>query len=125
MRHLTTVNKSLSAAENDTEHREALDILHGLKNFHRYYFAREVTMTADHKTLVATFKKDAATLLLRLQCIYHQYRVRIIYNLEHDLLIADRLLRQNNNGDEIQGMVIYTDIIHTTDIPNCMSIQLK
>ena len=33
--------------------REALGILHGLKKFHHYCFAREVLIITDHKPLVA------------------------------------------------------------------------
>ena len=47
---------------------QALGILHGLKKFHHYCFAREVLVITDHKPLVAIFKKDVATLL---QCIQH------------------------------------------------------
>ena len=52
-----------------TEHRysniekDPLGILHGLKKFHHYCFAREVHIITDHKPLVAIFKKDMATLL--------------------------------------------------------------
>ena len=37
--------------------REALGIIHGLKKFHHYYFAREVLIIPNHKPLVAIFKK--------------------------------------------------------------------
>ena len=48
-------SKSLTCAEcrySNTE-REALGILHGLKKFHHYCFAREVLIITDHKPLVA------------------------------------------------------------------------
>ena len=51
--------------------REALGILHGLKKFHQYCFARGVHIINDPKPLVAIFKKDVAMLS---QCI-HQYRI--------------------------------------------------
>ena len=45
-----------------SKEREVLGILHGLKKFHHYNFAREVHIITDHKPLVAIFKKDVATL---------------------------------------------------------------
>ena len=42
--------------------REALGILHGLKRFFHHCFAREVSITTDHKSLLAIFKKYVATL---------------------------------------------------------------
>ena len=71
-------SKSLTGAEcrYSNINREALGILHGLKKFHHYYFAREVLIITDHKTLVAIFKK--AMLSQHIQCILlkiHQYRV--------------------------------------------------
>ena len=38
--------------------REALGILHGLKKFHHYCFARDVRIITDHKPLVAIFRND-------------------------------------------------------------------
>ena len=37
--------------------------------FHHYCFAREVSITTNHKPLVAIFKYDVATLSQRIQCI--------------------------------------------------------
>ena len=65
-------SKSLTGAEHRYSNikREALDILHGLKKFHHYCFAREVLIITDHKPLVAIFKKDVAMLLhMCIQCI--------------------------------------------------------
>ena len=41
---------------------EALRILHGLKTFHHYCFAKEVCIMTDHNALVAILSKDVATL---------------------------------------------------------------
>ena len=49
--------------------REALGIQHGLEKFHHYYFTHEVSITTDHKLLVAIFKKDVLILLHRFQRI--------------------------------------------------------
>ena len=52
-------SKSLTGAEcrYSNIEREALGILHGLKKFHHYCFAREVLMITDYKPLVAIFNK--------------------------------------------------------------------
>ena len=42
--------------------REALGILHGLKKFHHYGFAREVHVITNHKPLVSISKKDVMML---------------------------------------------------------------
>ena len=47
--------------------RETLGIIHGLKIFNNYCFETGVSIIADHKLLVASFKKDVATLSQRLQ----------------------------------------------------------
>ena len=49
--------KSLTAAEHrySNVEREALSILHGLKKFHHYCFAREVLVITNHKPLGAIF----------------------------------------------------------------------
>ena len=64
-------NKSLTGAEHRYSNieREALGILHRLKKFHHYCFAREVLIITDHKPLVAIFKKDVVTLLQYIQHI--------------------------------------------------------
>ena len=48
-------SKSLMGAEHRYSNieREALGIIHGLKKFHHYCFAREVLIITDHKPLVA------------------------------------------------------------------------
>ena len=90
-------SKSLTGAEHRYSNieREALGILHGLENFHHYCLAREVHIITNNKTLVATFKKDMATLLHCMQCILlkiHQYRVQILYKPGPEIFIADWLL---------------------------------
>ena len=57
-------SKSLTGAEcrYSNIERKALGILHGLKKFHHYCFAREVLIITNHKPWVAIFKKDVATL---------------------------------------------------------------
>ena len=77
-------SKSLTSAKcrYSNIEREVLGILQGLEKFHHYCFARDVNVITDHKTLVALFKKDVASLSQRIQCILlriHQYRVRILY----------------------------------------------
>ena len=63
------VSKSISSAEKTYSNieREALRIIYGLKKFHHYCFAREVSIFTDHKPLSVIFKKDVATLAQRLQ----------------------------------------------------------
>ena len=80
-------SKSLTGAEEKYSNieRESLGILYGLEKFHHYCFAREISITMDYKPLIPIFKKDVATLSQRLQEILssiHQYRVRMIYNLD-------------------------------------------
>ena len=64
LRPITFASKSLTSAEGRYSNieREALGILHGLKKIHHYCFAREVSITTDHKPLVSIFKKDVVTL---------------------------------------------------------------
>ena len=79
--------------------REALGILHGLKKFHHYCFAREVHILTDHKLLVAIFKKDVAMLSQCIQCILlkiHQYGVQILYKPGPEIFIEDWLLWHNH-----------------------------
>ena len=62
--------------------REALGILHGLKKFHHYCFAREVYVINDHKPLVSIFKKrcgNAVTMNTANSPKIHQYGVHILY----------------------------------------------
>ena len=101
-----------------------------LEKFHHYCFAREVSIITDHKSLIATFKKDAATLSQRLQWILlriHQYRVGIIYKPGPDLSIAHWLFRQNHNknwDEEITDMQISINAIQsTTNILECMTMH--
>ena len=78
--------------------------------FYHYCFARKLSIIADHKPLVAIFKKEVATLSQRIQWILirmHQYRVRIIYKPGLDLFIADWLSTKNNTENkeaEIPGI---------------------
>ena len=86
-------SKSLTGAEYRYSNieREALGILHGLKRFHCYCFAREGYIITTHKPLVATFKKDTAMLS---QCIQHillkilQYKVLILYKPGPEIFIV-------------------------------------
>ena len=74
LRPIVFATKSLSSAERRYSNieREALGILHGLEKFHHYCFVREVSIIADHKPLVANFKKDSAMLSQRIQQILPQ-----------------------------------------------------
>ena len=59
-----------------------------LQRFHHQCFTHEVSMEADHKLLVAIFKKDVTTLSQRLQQILlcsDQYRIRILCKPEPQL----------------------------------------
>ena len=93
LRPIAFTSKSLSLKERYSNiEREASGILCGMEKFHHYCFAREVSISADYKSLVASLRKDVATLLQRLQCILlqiHQYRIKIIYKPGSDLFIAD------------------------------------
>ena len=125
--------ESLSIAEESCSNieREALGILKGLKKFHCYCIARELSIITDHKPLIASFKGDIATLSQRLQYTVlriHQYRIRMLYKPGIDLFMAAWLPWQNHEGNkdnEIPGMKINIDAMHTaTDILEyCMSIQ--
>ena len=84
LRPTVLATKSLLSAERRYMNieRDALGILHGLKAFHHYCFAREASIITDHKPLIAIFKKDAVILSQRIQRIplgIHKYRVRIIH----------------------------------------------
>ena len=54
---ITFASKSLTVAEHGYSNieREALGILHGLKKFHHYCFARKVHVITSHKPLVSMF----------------------------------------------------------------------
>ena len=125
-------SKSLTGSEHRYSNieREALGILHGLKKFHHYCFAREVCIITNHKPLVATFKKDVTTPLQCLQHILlniHQYRVQIIYKSGPEIFIADWLSQHNHEEGKdklIKDMDIRIDAIQSaTDIPECISIS--
>ena len=93
---ITFASKSLTGAECRYTNikQEALGILHGLKKFHHYCFAREVLFITHHRALVAILKKDVAMLSQCIQCILlkiHQYRIQIIYKPGPKILIADWL----------------------------------
>ena len=64
LRPIVFGNKNLSSVERRYSNieREVLGIPHGLNKFHHYCFAREVSITTNHKPLVAIFKKDVAML---------------------------------------------------------------
>ena len=89
LRPITFASKSLTSAEHRYSNiqREALGILHGLKKFHQYCFAREVSTIKDHKSLVALFKKDVATLSKWIKCILF----RLLYKVGLEIFIADWL----------------------------------
>ena len=83
-----------------------------------------------HKSLVAIFKKDMATLSQILQQILlriHQYIVKIICKPCPDLFIVDWLSRQNHEEDkdeEIAGMQVNVNTVETAiNIPECMMIH--
>ena len=87
-------SKSLTGAEcrYSNIEREVLGILHGLKKFHHYCFAREVPVIPNHKPLLSIFQKDVAMLS---KCIQHsllkihQHRVHILYKPGPEIFIAD------------------------------------
>ena len=123
-------SKSLTGAEHRYSNieREALGILHGLKKFHHYCFAKEVLIITNHKPLVAIFKKDVATLSQCIQCILleiYQYRVQIIYKPGPEIFIADWLSQHNHEEGKdkpIKDMDIRIDAIQSvTDIPECVT----
>ena len=109
---------------------EALGILHGLKMFHHYCFAREVHIITNHKPLVAILKKDVASLLQCIQCILlkiHQYRVKILYKPCPEIFIADWLSQHNHEegkDEAIRDMDTRVDAIQSTaDILECFSMS--
>ena len=83
LRLIAFVSKSLSGAVKRYSkiEREALRILYRPKKINHYFFTREVSITTNHKLLVAIFNKDMAILSHRLQ----------------NFFIADQLSRQNYN----------------------------
>ena len=131
LRPTAFASKSLTSTEQRYSYieREALGILNGLERFHQYCFAREVSITTNHKLLVAIFKKDVGKLSKRIQHILlriHQFQVRILHKPGPDLFTADWLSRHNhteNKDTEIPGMDIKVNAIQTaTNISECMSI---
>ena len=103
--------------------------MHGLKKFHCYCFAREVSKITDHKPVVAIFKKDVVTLLQQIQHFLlriNQYWVRI-YKLGPELFITDWLPQHNhreNKDEEIHGMDVRVDAIEMSmNNAKCMSVQ--
>ena len=58
LRPIAFASKSLASMERrySNNEREALGILHGLKKFCHYCFAREVSIITDHKPFVAIFQ---------------------------------------------------------------------
>ena len=115
-------SKSITGAEhryNNIE-RETLGILHGLKKFHHYSFAREVHIITDHKPLVAIFKKDVTMLSPCIQCNllkFHQYRVLILYKPGPEIFFAEWLSWYNHKegkDEPIQDMDISVDTIQST-----------
>ena len=83
LRPITFASKSLTGAEQRYSNikKEALGIFHGFERFPSYCFDMEVSIITKHKTLVAIFKKDVATLSQRIQSILlriHQFWVRIL-----------------------------------------------
>ena len=102
MKHPTVAftSKSLTGAETHycAIEREALGILHGLKFLH-CCFTNEVSMITDHKLLVAIFKNDVVSLLIRLQRIVlwiHQFNVGILNKPGPQLYIAEWQSRLNH-----------------------------
>ena len=86
LRPIAFASKILTSMENRYRNieREALSMLFGLKKFHHYCIAREVSIITDQKPLVVIFKKDVEILSQRLQHILlriHQYRVSHIQAL--------------------------------------------
>ena len=125
------VSKSLTSAECRCSNieREALGILHSLKKFHHYCFARDVNVITDHKPLVAILKKDIVTLSQRIQQILlriHQYRLRILYKSGPEIFIADWLSQHNhkkNKDEAIKRMDVWVGALQTLmDVPECTLI---
>ena len=105
--------KCLSGAEWHYSNIEwkALTVLHGLKKFHHYCFARELYIITDHKPLVAMVNEDSAELSHWLQHIIlhiHQYNMCILYKPGYEL-IMDWLSHNNhteNRNQEISAINI-------------------
>ena len=125
-------SKSLRGAEHRYSNieMEALGIIHGLKKFQHYCFAREILVITDHKPLVAIFKKDVVTLSQCIQHILlkiHQYRVQILYKPGPYIFITDWLSQHNHKEGKdkpIKDMDIRIDAIQSvTDIPKCISVK--
>ena len=110
--------------------REALGIHYCLEKINHYFSACEVSMTTDHKLLVAVFKKDVASLSHKLQRIllcFHQYSIRNLYQPGPQLFIAHWLSRHNNEtnrDNEIPCMFITTNAIESySDIPDWLTAE--
>ena len=87
-------------------------------------------MITDHKPLVATFKKDVASLSHRLQRILVQivqYNIRIQDKPGPQLYITDwpsRPSHKTNREKEIQGIYISFNTTEScTDIQDCMTVE--
>ena len=98
-------SKSLTGAEcrYSNIERGALGILHGLKKFHHYCFAREVHEITNHKPLLSIFKKDMAMLSQCIQHILlkiHQCRVQILYKPGPEIFISDWLSDHNHKENK-------------------------
>ena len=79
LRQRTFTSKMLFTAERGYSNikREAFRELYGLHRFHHCCLPWEVSIITDYTPFIAIFKKDVATLALRLQCIHlriHQNR---------------------------------------------------
>ena len=85
---------------------------------HHYCFAREVLIITDHKSLVAIFKTDVATLSQHIQCILlkiHQYRVQIMYKRGPEIFIVDSLswCSHKEGKDKLTSRYEYKNRHHT------------
>ena len=129
---ITFASKSLT----DTEHRhsnierETLGILHGLKTFHHYCFAREVHVITDHKPLIAILKEPWQHYHSAYTIFYkkiHQYRVQILYKPRPEIFIVDWLSHHNHKEgkyEPIRDMDIRVYVRQSaTDSLECISIS--
>ena len=86
-------------------------------------------MIADHKSLVAIFKKDIASLSQRLQRIFlciHQDSIGVLYKPGLHLFILDWLSGHNHKtkrDKEMLAMNITIDAIVMHRIPDCMTAE--
>ena len=91
---IASTSKSLTIAETHYSNikMEALCMFYGIENILHYCFAYDVCMVTDHKLLVATFKKDVASLSERLQrnlLPVHQPNIRTLCKPGPQVFIAD------------------------------------